>query len=111
MLALKSVASLDARGLTLVFDEVDAGIGGRVAEVVGRKLRAIARHHQVLCVTHLPQIASQADRHLAVRKHVERGRTVTEVRALTPEDRVEEVARMLAGRRSPIPLGSTPGPW
>jgi DNA repair protein RecN (Recombination protein N) len=97
MLALKSVASLDARGLTLVFDEVDAGIGGRVAEVVGRKLRAIARHHQVLCVTHLPQIASQADRHLAVRKHVERGRTVTEVRALTPEDRVEEVARMLGG--------------
>jgi DNA repair protein RecN (Recombination protein N) len=97
MLALKSVASLDARGLTLVFDEVDAGIGGRVAEVVGRKLRAIARHHQVLCVTHLPQIASQADRHLSVRKHVERGRTVTEVRVLAPEDRVEEVARMLGG--------------
>lgn len=97
MLALKSVASLDARGLTLVFDEVDAGIGGRVAEVVGRKLRAIARHHQVLCVTHLPQIASQADRHLVVRKHVERGRTVTEVRALAQEDRVEEVARMLGG--------------
>ena len=64
---------------------------------VGRKLRAIARHHQVLCVTHLPQIASQADRHLAVRKHVERGRTVTEVRTLAPEDRVEEVARMLGG--------------
>src|SRR5260221_5592430 len=97
MLALKSVASLDARGLTLVFDEVDVGIGGRVAEVVGRKLRAIARHHQVLCVTHLPQIASQADRHLSVRKQVERGRTVTEVRALAPEDRVEEVARMLGG--------------
>jgi DNA repair protein RecN (Recombination protein N) len=97
MLALKSVASLDARGLTIVFDEVDAGIGGRVAEVVGRKLRAIAVHHQVLCVTHLPQIASQADRHLAVRKHVERGRTVTEVRELSSDERVEEVARMLGG--------------
>jgi DNA repair protein RecN (Recombination protein N) len=97
MLALKSVASLDARDRTLVFDEVDAGIGGRVAEVVGRKLRGIARQHQVLCVTHLPQIASQADRHLAVRKRVERGRTVTEVRELSAEERVEEVARMLGG--------------
>src|SRR6266545_4355609 len=97
LLALKSVASLDARGKTLVFDEVDAGIGGRVAEVVGRKLRGIARQHQVLCVTHLPQIASQADRHLVVRKRVERGRTVTEVRELSAEERVEEVARMLGG--------------
>ncbi len=97
MLALKSVASLDARGKTLVFDEVDVGIGGRVAEVVGRKLRAIAARHQVLCVTHLPQIASQADRHYAVRKRVERGRTLTEVKLLGPEERIEEVARMLGG--------------
>jgi DNA repair protein RecN (Recombination protein N) len=97
MLALKSVASLDVRARTLVFDEVDAGIGGRVAEVVGKKLRGIARHNQVLCVTHLPQIASLADRHLAVRKRVERGRTLTEVRELTAEERVEEVARMLGG--------------
>jgi len=97
MLALKSVAIVDARARTIVFDEVDAGIGGRVAEVVGRKLRGIARHNQVLCVTHLPQIASQADRHLAVRKRVERGRTLTEVRELTAEERVEEVARMLGG--------------
>jgi len=97
MLALESVASLAARGLTMVFDEVDAGIGGRVAEVVGRKLRAISGHHQVLCVTHLPQIASQADRHLVVRKDVVQGRTVTEVRALSPDERIEEVARMLGG--------------
>jgi len=97
LLALESVATVDSRGLTLVFDEVDAGIGGRVAEVVGRKLRAISRHHQVLCVTHLPQIASQADHHLAVRKRVERGRTVTEVRLLSGDERVEEVARMLGG--------------
>jgi len=97
MLALKSVASLDTSGLTLVFDEVDAGIGGRVAEVVGRKLRAMATRHQVLCVTHLPQIASLADRHYAVRKRVERGRTSTEVTLLGPEERVEEIARMLGG--------------
>ena len=97
LLALKSVASLDARGKTLVFDEVDAGIGGRVAEVVGRKLRDMARHHQVLCVTHLPQIASMADRHLVVRKQVERGRTTTEVGVLDASERVEEVARMLGG--------------
>jgi DNA repair protein RecN (Recombination protein N) len=99
MLALKSVASLDARGLTLVFDEVDAGIGGRVAEVVGKKLRDVAKRHQVLCVTHLPQIASLADRHYAVRKRVERGRTTTEIGLLGPEERIEEVARMLGGEK------------
>ena len=97
LLALKSVANLDAQGKTLVFDEVDAGIGGRVAEVVGRKLRDMARRHQVLCVTHLPQIASMADRHLVVRKRVERGRTTTEVGLLDAAERVEEVARMLGG--------------
>jgi len=97
MLALKSVASSDGPGKTLVFDEVDAGIGGRVAEVVGRKLKAIAANHQVLCVTHLPQIASQANVHFAVRKHVERGRTLTQVETLTESGRVEEVARLLGG--------------
>jgi DNA repair protein RecN (Recombination protein N) len=97
MLALKSVAHLDARGKTLVFDEVDAGIGGRVAEVVGKKLRAMAAAHQVLCVTHLPQIASLADHHLVVRKHAERGRTRTTVEAVRGPSRIEEVARMLGG--------------
>jgi DNA repair protein RecN (Recombination protein N) len=97
LLALKSVASLDTAGKTLVLDEVDAGIGGGVAEIVGRKLRAIAERHQVLCVTHLPQIASQADAHYAVRKRVERGRTLTEVLPLAAEERVDEVARMLGG--------------
>jgi DNA repair protein RecN (Recombination protein N) len=99
LLALNSVASLESAGKTLVFDEVDAGIGGRVAEVVGRKLRAIAARHQVLCVTHLPQIAAFADHHFAVRKAVERGRTVTEVRPLEARERVEELARMLGGER------------
>ena len=97
LLALKSVATLDARGQTLVFDEVDAGIGGRVAEVVGRKLRAMAERHQVVCVTHLPQIASLADTHYVVRKRVERGRTVAELERLEDGGRVEEVARMLGG--------------
>jgi DNA repair protein RecN (Recombination protein N) len=87
----------DAAGLTVVFDEVDAGIGGRVAEVVGRKLKALAERQQVLCVTHLPQIAAFADRHLAVRKQVSRGRTQTDVDALSEAGRVEEVARMLGG--------------
>jgi DNA repair protein RecN (Recombination protein N) len=97
MLGLKSVVRSDVPGLTLVFDEVDAGIGGRVAEVVGRKLKAVAARQQVLCVTHLPQIAAFADQHLAVRKRVERGRTVTLVEPLEGEARVEEVARMLGG--------------
>jgi DNA repair protein RecN (Recombination protein N) len=97
LLALKSVASLDAEGLTLVFDEVDAGIGGAVAEAVGRKLRSMASRHQVLCVTHLPQIASLADHHYVVRKRVDAGRTRTSVQALEAEQRVDEVARMLGG--------------
>jgi DNA repair protein RecN (Recombination protein N) len=97
MLALKSVVRADVPGLTLVFDEVDAGIGGGVAEVVGRKLKLVAERQQVLCVTHLPQIAAFADQHLAVRKQVTRGRTQTDVDALSEAARVEEVARMLGG--------------
>jgi DNA repair protein RecN (Recombination protein N) len=97
LLALNSVAALETAGKVLVFDEVDAGIGGGVAEVVGRKLRGLAKRHQVLCVTHLPQIASLADRHFSVRKRVEKGRTVTEARALSEDERIDEVARMLAG--------------
>jgi DNA repair protein RecN (Recombination protein N) len=97
LLALKSVSTLDAKGQTLVFDEVDAGIGGRVAEVVGRKLKSMARDHQVLCITHLPQIASLADTHLAVRKKEEGGRTVTHVGSLSSEERIDEIARMLGG--------------
>jgi DNA repair protein RecN (Recombination protein N) len=97
MLALKSVVHGENPGVTLVFDEVDAGIGGRVAEVVGRKLRAVAAHQQVLCVTHLPQIAALADQHLAVHKRVEGGRTRTVVGELSSSERVEEIARMLGG--------------
>lgn len=97
LLALTVAANLDERARTLVFDEVDAGIGGRVAEVVGRKLRALARRHQVLCVTHLPQIAAFAERHYVVRKRQGRTRTVTEVMDAQGDARVEELARMLGG--------------
>lgn len=82
---------------TLVLDEIDAGIGGRAAGAVGRKLQQLGHHYQVLCVTHLPQIATFASHHLRVEKHVADGRTRTEVSALEGEARVEEVARMLAG--------------
>jgi DNA repair protein RecN (Recombination protein N) len=91
------VAAAFASAETLVFDEVDAGIGGRVAEVVGRKLRKVAETHQVLCVTHLPQIASLADRHYVVSKREVKGRTVTDVQPLDGPERIEEVARMLGG--------------
>ena len=81
----------------LVFDEVDAGIGGRVADVVGRTLRTLGSAFQVLCITHLPQIAAFADTHFQIEKHVERGRTRTTVRRLNEQNRVDELARMLGG--------------
>jgi DNA repair protein RecN (Recombination protein N) len=98
MLALEVVLRKDAEPRTLVFDEVDAGIGGAVAEAVGRKLKALARRHQVICVTHLPQIASHADRHVLVRKRAARGRTEVEVELLDDRGKVQELARMLAGQ-------------
>jgi DNA repair protein RecN (Recombination protein N) len=97
MLALKSLALEDADAPTVIFDEVDAGIGGAVAEVVGRKLAALARRRQVLCITHLPQIAAFADHHFAVEKATERGRTRSTARRLGAEERSEEIARMLGG--------------
>ena len=101
-LAIQSVAAGRAGGgRTLVFDEVDSGIGGRTAEVVGRKLRALAGRGQVLCVTHVPQIAAVADRHFLAEKTQVRGRTVAAVRKLEGKERVAEIARMLAGERVP----------
>jgi DNA repair protein RecN (Recombination protein N) len=97
MLALKSVAARGELPKTLVFDEVDAGIGGRVAEVVGRKLKELSRFHQVVCVTHLPQIARFADAHFRISKRQAKGRTLTVIERLTEEGRVNEVARMIAG--------------
>ncbi len=82
---------------TVIFDEVDSGIGGATAEIVGRKLRDIARNHQVICITHLPQIASFGGTHYQVIKRVSDGRTRTEVKALTEDERLEEITRMLGG--------------
>jgi len=97
MLALRTVLAQADPPAVMVFDEVDAGVGGRTGHVIGAKLRELARGCQVLCVTHLPQIAAMAHRHLAIRKVTERGRTRTLVESLDPEGRVEEIARMLSG--------------
>ncbi|HEU4416597.1 MAG TPA: hypothetical protein VFT65_17540, partial [Candidatus Angelobacter sp.] len=84
---------------TLVFDEIDTGIGGRAAEAVGKKLKSLARANQVLCITHLPQIASFADHHYLIEKRETAGRTKTLVRALTAAEQTEEIARMLSGEK------------
>jgi DNA repair protein RecN (Recombination protein N) len=97
MLAMKRILATIGGRQVLIFDEVDAGIGGAIAEVVGRKLRELSKHHQVICVTHLPQIACFADRHHSVKKEVKSGRTVTVVDPLEKDARVEEIARMLGG--------------
>jgi DNA repair protein RecN (Recombination protein N) len=97
MLALKVVLAATDAVPVLVFDEVDVGIGGKTADTVGKKLRQVARTRQVLCVTHLPQIAAYADQHFRVEKREEDGRSATTVAALVRQDRVREVARMLGG--------------
>ncbi len=110
MLAIKTLTATSRHGFTdaaerpagaeapgLIFDEVDAGIGGRVADVVGAKLRALGSAFQVLCITHLPQIAAAADTHFQIEKRVDAGRTRTTVARLDEEARIEEIARMLGG--------------
>ncbi len=96
-LAIQVIAAHAARIPTLIFDEVDTGIGGGVAEVVGRQLRALGQGRQVLCVTHLPQVAAQAHQQLKVEKQTDGANTHTEVRWLAMEERVTEIARMLGG--------------
>jgi DNA repair protein RecN (Recombination protein N) len=96
-LAIKEVLAAVDETPTLVFDEIDAGIGGRGADPVGRSLWALARRHQVLCVTHLPQIAAYADAHFGVLKSARDGRTITEVRPLDREGRIVELAHMIGG--------------
>jgi DNA repair protein RecN (Recombination protein N) len=110
MLAIKTLTATSRQGFSstadrapsacapgLIFDEVDAGIGGRVADVVGRNLRALGSAFQVLCITHLPQIAAYADTHFEIQKVVESGRTKTRVVRLDPAARIEELGRMLGG--------------
>jgi DNA repair protein RecN (Recombination protein N) len=107
MLALKvtvedAVTGKGSRGRsalprTLVFDEIDIGIGGRAAEAVGQKLKALSKTQQVLCITHLPQIAAFADQHYLIVKQESRGRTQTGIRRMDEGERVQEIARMLSG--------------
>jgi DNA repair protein RecN (Recombination protein N) len=97
MLALKSVAREGDEPRTLIFDEIDSGIGGKTAEFVAQKIRSLAATHQVLCITHLPQIASFASHHYTIAKRVEKDRTFTTVRKLNVEQRVEELARLMSG--------------
>lgn len=99
ILALKSILTLEDYAKTLVFDEVDAGIGGGVASTLGEKLARLARRHQVFCVTHLPQIACYADQHFHVDKARRARRTLIQLVALHSQQRIEELARMMAGRR------------
>ena len=97
VLALKAILAQNDSVESIVFDEVDAGIGGGVAELVGRKLAGLSRRHQVLCITHLPQIAKYGDHHFRISKTVSKGRTHTSIAPLSAAERVEELARMLGG--------------
>jgi DNA repair protein RecN (Recombination protein N) len=107
MLALKSSIETASSGAkksgrgqrTMVFDEIDTGIGGKAADAVGKKLKGLARTAQVLCVTHLPQIAAFADQHYLIEKKTAGGRSKTSVRRIENKERTEEVARMLSGAK------------
>jgi DNA repair protein RecN (Recombination protein N) len=96
-LAAKAVLACTDRVATLVLDEVDTGVGGRLGAALGRTLAELSAHHQVICVTHLPQVASYAGRQWAIRKQTERGRTRTTITPLDEPERVTELAAMLRG--------------
>jgi DNA repair protein RecN (Recombination protein N) len=99
VLALKSILAATDALSTIIFDEVDAGIGGAAAEVVGRKMAQLAEHHQVICITHLPQIARFGDQHFKIAKAVKAGRTRTLITPLAADERTQEIARMLGGEQ------------
>ena len=99
MLAIRRVIA-DKGGIGVyLFDEIDAGWGGQTAFTVGKKLKSVASYNQVICITHVPQVACFADHHLSISKHTSKGRTVTEVTALNAEGRKEEIARMLGAEK------------
>ena len=97
MLAIKTVLADSDEIPTLIFDEIDTGISGRTAQKVSEKLAIISRTHQVICITHLPQIAAMADCHFEIAKSAEGGKTKTEIRRLREEETVKELARLLGG--------------
>jgi DNA repair protein RecN (Recombination protein N) len=98
MLALKTVLASEDEIPVLIFDEVDANVGGETANAVGEKMRQIAQQRQVLCITHLPQVAAHASAHYVVTKQIKAGRTLTELALLDPRERITELARMLGGQ-------------
>jgi DNA repair protein RecN (Recombination protein N) len=98
MLALKTVLAAEDQIPVLVFDEVDANVGGETANAVGEKMQQIAQMRQVLCITHLPQVAAPASAHYVAIKQTKAGRTVSEIALLDPKERVTELARMLGGQ-------------
>ena len=98
MLALKTVLAAEDQIPVLVFDEVDANVGGETANAVGEKMRQIAQKRQVLCITHLPQVAAPASAHYVATKQIKAGRTISEIALLDPKERVTELARMLGGQ-------------
>jgi DNA repair protein RecN (Recombination protein N) len=99
MLALKTVLAEKDQIEVLVFDEIDIGISGRIAEAVGRKLKELSKSHQIICVTHLPQIAGFADKHFSVRKQVQNGETFAFIHELNFEQRIQELAYLLGGEK------------
>jgi len=106
MLALKTILAAADATPTLIFDEIDAGISGRSSQIVGEKLWQLTRNHQVICVTHLPQIAAFADTHYNVNKQVYDERTITLVNELRPEQRVREIAYILGGNATDFSMKS-----
>jgi DNA repair protein RecN (Recombination protein N) len=99
MLALKSVLAKSDQIPTMIFDEVDVGIGGEIAEAVGKRMKTLSSTHQIICITHLQQIASQADFHFKVYKEVSKNRTITRIKLLSREERIKEIARMIGGKK------------
>ena len=104
MLALKSILAKGDKIPVLIFDEIDAGIGGRAAETVGQKLKNLSSIHQILCITHLPQIASYADTHLKIEKTIKGRRTTVEIKKMGKKERTAEIARMLSGDRTEVSM-------
>ena len=96
-LAIQMITAAQCRIPTMIFDEVDSGVGGGIAEIVGKQLRLLGNTNQVVCITHLPQVASQAHQHLRVQKKSEQAQTQTNVYPLNNNERIEEIARMLSG--------------
>ena len=97
MLALKSILAEIDEVPVLIFDEIDMGVSGRIAQSVGRSIHSLSKSHQILCITHLAQIASYGEAHFSVEKYVENGRTFTQIIPLGEDQRVEAVARLMAG--------------